>query len=178
MQAPPAMCHVLRQYYSCGAQDEHQPAALTCLPGNSWHGPWLELAAPSYSAQFAHLLSFVALFSVLASSVYLTFFAAGSSGLSSGRSAARLVVRRDSARGLNVAPSTSLRTNCRRDWSLFRGHDETPMSVERCWNAVAAVTAGYSAVLLRCCLATVPASYSAAAMSSITPLSCGFVCGG
>src|ERR1700730_5398394 len=49
--------------------------------------------------------------------MYLTFFAAGSSGLNSGRSAARLVFRRTMASGANVAPSNSLRTNCRRDGS-------------------------------------------------------------
>lgn len=29
-----------------GAQEEHQPAALTCLPAKTVQGPWDELAAP------------------------------------------------------------------------------------------------------------------------------------
>src|SRR6266851_3281555 len=72
---------------------------------------------PSYSAQVAQVLPLVALLSLLASSVYLTFLAAGSSVLNSGRSAPRLVVKRVMASGARVAPSNSLRTNCRRDES-------------------------------------------------------------
>jgi hypothetical protein len=33
-----------RASYICGAQDEHQPAAFTCLPVKIWHGP---VAAPA-----------------------------------------------------------------------------------------------------------------------------------
>jgi hypothetical protein len=48
----------------------HQPAAFTCLPLNTEHPPWVESGAPSYNAQFAHLLPGSAALAFAASSTY------------------------------------------------------------------------------------------------------------
>ena len=39
-------CGSARVPYICGAQEAHQPAALTSLPGKIWHGPCVEPSAP------------------------------------------------------------------------------------------------------------------------------------
>ncbi len=43
--------------YAIGAQTEHQPAALTSLPGNIWHGRHSSPSAPCTNAQFAQVWS-------------------------------------------------------------------------------------------------------------------------
>src|SRR5439155_1441905 len=39
--------HRLLSLHSCGAHAVHHPAAFTCLPGNSWHGPWAKVSISS-----------------------------------------------------------------------------------------------------------------------------------
>src|SRR5205807_319971 len=63
--------------HSCGAHAVHHPAAFTCLPGNSWHGPWVEPAAPWYRPQLAQLLPAVAPLACRASSSYFSARASG-----------------------------------------------------------------------------------------------------
>src|SRR4051812_30690356 len=95
-------------------QAVHQPAAFTCLPEKTEHGPWAEPAAPSYSAQFAHALPDSAFLARAASSTYCTATAAGSVGAISGASAPSAVRVKSSASGTAAADIALTRSSSRR----------------------------------------------------------------
>jgi hypothetical protein len=92
----------------------HQPAAFTCLPAKTEHGPWTEPAAPEYSPQFAHLLPDSAFLACAASSTYCTATAAGSVGAISGASAASAFRVKSSASDTAAAESAVTRSSPRR----------------------------------------------------------------
>src|SRR2546423_9430507 len=81
--------HRLLSLHSCGAHAVHHPAAFTCLPGNSWHGPCAEPAAPWYRPQLAQLLPGVAPLACRASATYFTAWASGAPTASRVESAAK-----------------------------------------------------------------------------------------